>query len=217
MDDRNNTIAGWVLFAGIIGLGSWVITGQAFSGESHPEGGWHLEGGEEGATAEAAKPVEFYLSQADVAAGEQVFKKCVACHTVNQGGANGLGPNLYGVVGKAHAVHAGFAYSDALKNAPGMWDWKGLDAWLTSPRAYAPGNKMTFAGLGDPQDRANVIAYLNSQGSNLPLPEAPPEEEVSADEAAAEEAGEGAEKADDSPVLEDGAAEAGGVDVPEKQ
>ena len=202
MHDRNNTIAGWVLFAGIVGLGAWVVTGQVYSGEHPEKGGWHLEGGEEGATAEADKPIEFYLASADVAAGEGVFKKCVACHTVDPGGANGIGPNLHGIVGKPHAANAGFTYSDALKGKPGNWDWKGLDEWLKSPRAYAPGTKMTFAGLGNPQDRANVIAYMNAQGSNLPLPAAPAEDPAAADEKAAAEAeGENAQKAKDSPVV----------------
>lgn len=202
MDDRTNTIAGWVLFAGIVGLGAWVVTGQLFAGEQPEKGGWYLEGGEEGATAEAVKPIEYYLASADAAAGEGVFKKCVACHTINAGGASNLGPNLYGIVGKPHAKVPGFAYSDALKGKPGNWDWKALDAWLTSPRAYAPGTKMTFAGLSNPQDRANVIAYMNSQGSNLALPAAPAEDRAAADEkAAAEAVGENAQKAEDSPVV----------------
>ena len=89
------------------------------------------------------------------------------------GRATGIGPNLYGVVGAAHGHVAGFAYSDALASIAGPWDFDALDEWLTSPRKYAPGTKMTFAGLSDPQDRADVIAYMNAQGSNLPLPEAP--------------------------------------------
>ena len=123
-----------------------------------------------------AKPVEFYLASADPAKGEAVFKKCAACHVAAAGGANGIGPNLWAVVGGPIGKHApGFAYSEALSGKGGNWDWKSLDDWLSSPRAFAPGTKMTFAGLGDPQDRANVIAYLNKQGSNLPIPAAPAE------------------------------------------
>nr|WP_229822121.1 cytochrome c family protein [Novosphingobium arvoryzae] len=99
----------------------------------------------------------------DAAKGEQVFKKCVACHTVNAGGANGIGPNLNGVAGSKVGAHAaGFAYSDALKGKGGVWDDATLDAWLTNPRAFAAGNKMTFAGLSNPQDRADVIAYIKA-------------------------------------------------------
>ena len=142
-----------------------------------------------------------------------MFKKCTACHTINQGGANGLGPNLWATMGKPHGHVPGFAYSDALKSVPGVWDWQGMDKWLTSPRAYAPGTKMTFAGLGNPQDRANLIAYLNSQGTNLPLPAAPaaaaPAEGDKAAAEAASAAG-GADKAADAPVLNDTATVRGG-------
>ena len=112
-------------------------------------------------------------ASADAAAGEKVSAKCAACHTVNQGGANGIGPNLYATVGEAVATgKAGFAFSDALKSKGGNWTFEALDHWLTSPREFAPGTKMTFAGLGNPADRANLIAWLNTQGSNLPLPAA---------------------------------------------
>ena len=77
-----------------------------------------------------------------------------------------------GPIGK-HA--AGFAYSEALAGKGGNWDWKAMDAWLASPRAFAPGTKMTFAGLGSAEDRANLMVYLNKQGSNLPIPAAPAE------------------------------------------
>ncbi len=213
MDDRNNTIAGWVLFAGIVGLGGWIISGELFHGESPEKAGWELAGGEEGAEGgEAAQPVEFYLAQADVAKGADVFKKCTACHTVAQGGANGLGPNLWATMGKPHGHVAGFAYSDALKGIPGVWDWKAMDEWLTSPRKYAPGTKMTFAGLGNPQDRANLIAYLNSNGTNLPLPAAPTAAPAAegGDQAAAEAEGDGAQKAGDQPILNEQQAVAGG-------
>ena len=81
------------------------------------------------------------------------------------------GPNLYATVGEAIAQgKGGFAFSDALKGVGGSWTFDRLDEWLTSPRKFANGTKMTFAGLSNPQDRADVIAYLNAQGSNLPLP-----------------------------------------------
>lgn len=116
-------------------------------------------------------PIATLLATADVAKGEAAFAKCTSCHTVNAGGANGIGPNLYGVVGEAIGQGAGgFAFSDALKSKGGNWDFDKLNEWLKSPKAYAPGTKMTFAGLSKPEDRANVIAFLNSQGSNLPLP-----------------------------------------------
>ena len=176
MDDRNNTTAGWIFFAGIIALGGWIVTGEVYRGHEVEKGGYALPGGEEGgATEEAAKPVEFYLASADPVKGEAVFKKCAACHVAAAGGANGIGPNLWGVMGEPVGKGAGgYAFSAALAGKGGNWDWKAMDAWLASPRAFAPGTKMTFAGLGSPEDRANVIVYLN-KGSNLPIPAAPAE------------------------------------------
>jgi len=204
MNDRNNTIAGWVLFAGIVALGASIVTGEMFHAGRPEKMGYPIEGveAEGGAGGEAAKPFEFYMASADAAKGEQVFKKCAACHNADQGGANALGPNLWGVVGKPHAAHPGFAFSDALKGVPGNWDFNALDSWLTSPKKYAPGTKMTFAGLGNPQDRADVIAFLNSHGSNVPLPAAPAEDAAAAgDKAAAEAESADAQKASNEPVL----------------
>lgn len=174
MENRFNTIAGWALAAGIAALGLSIVSGMVFD-SGHPEKeGYALEGAAEGGDAAAADvPIATLLATADVAKGEQVFKQCAACHTITPGGPSGVGPNLYASVGKAHGHVAGFAYSDALKSVPGNWTFEALDAWLKSPRKYAPGTKMTFAGLAKGEDRANVIAYLNAQGSNLPLPAAP--------------------------------------------
>lgn len=173
MGDRFNTVAGWALFAGIIALGGAIVSSKYFHDERPEKMGYAIEGVEaEGAGAAAGPGLNTLLASADVAAGEKVFAKCAACHTVTSGGANGIGPNLFGAVGKAHGHVAGFAYSEALKSVPGNWTFEALDKWLTSPREYAPGTKMTFAGLGNPVDRANLIAWLNTQGSNLPLPAA---------------------------------------------
>jgi cytochrome c len=113
---------------------------------------------------------------ADVAKGAEVFKKCASCHTVTQGGANGVGPNLYGTLGEEIGKgKGGYAFSDALSGKGGKWDFESMNAWLTSPKAFAPGTKMSFAGLSKPEDRANLLVYLNAQGSNIPLPAAPAE------------------------------------------
>jgi cytochrome c len=178
MDDRFNTIAGWVLFAGIIALGSSIVAGEAFHSERPEEMGYPIEGVvEEGAgAAEAEKPIEFYLASADAAKGEQVFKKCAACHNADKGGANQLGPNLWGVVGAPIGEGRGFAWSDALAKHGGSWDWDSLSQWLKSPKTFAPGTKMTFAGLSKPEDRADVIAFLNQHSdSPKPMPAAPAE------------------------------------------
>jgi len=178
MDDRSNTIAGWVLFAGISALGLSVVTGEYFHAERPEKMGYTVEGVEaEGggdAAAAAELPIEAYLAKADPAKGADVFKKCGACHTDQKGGPNGIGPQLWDVVGRPRATEAGFAYSDALKGKPGNWDWDTLGEWLKSPKGFAPGTKMTFAGLSNPQDRANLIAYLNTQSdAPKPLPAAP--------------------------------------------
>ena len=202
MDDRFNTIAGWVLFAGIVALGSSILAGEIFHSERPETMGYPIEGVElEGADGAAAEqPIAVYLASADAAKGEQVFKKCAACHNADQGGANALGPNLWDIMGAPHAAKPGFAYSDALKSKPGNWDWDSMSAWLKSPKAYAPGTKMTFAGLSKPEDRANLMVWLNSKGSNLPLPAAPAAGAEQADDAAAKP-GEGAQRAENEPVL----------------
>lgn len=176
MGNRSNTFFGWVLFSGIVALGLYSLSSRFFEADKKHrphEMGYAIEGvaSEEGAAAEV--PFANLLATADVAKGEQVFKKCTSCHTINQGGANGIGPNLHGIVGKPVGAHAaGFAYSDALKSHGGTWDFDSMNAWLTSPKKFASGTKMTFAGLGKPEDRANLIAYMNAQGSNVPLPAA---------------------------------------------
>lgn len=176
MDDRFNTIAGWVLFAGIVALGTSIVAGEMFHSERPEKMGYPIAGvaqeGEGGAAAE--QPIEVYLAKADPSKGQQVFNKCAACHNAEKGGANQLGPNLWNVLGEPIGQGKGFAFSDALSKKGGTWNWDSLSQWLTSPRNFAPGTKMTFAGLGDPQDRANVIAFLNQHSdAPKPIPAAP--------------------------------------------
>ncbi len=204
MDDRMNTIAGWVLGAGIVALGASIVTGEIFHAERPEKMGYPIEGveveGEGG--AEAEQPIAMFLAGADAGKGEGVFKKCGACHTINPGGANGLGPNLHGIMGQPVASRPGFAYSDALKSKGGTWDWETMSQWLKSPKSFAPGTKMTFAGLSKPEDRANLLVYMNAQGSTLPLPP-PPAAAGDPARAAAEAADQGAagDKGENEPVL----------------
>ncbi|HEU4967501.1 cytochrome c family protein [Sphingomonas sp.] len=176
MNDRNNTIAGWVLGAGIVALGAGIVSSEYFHAERPEKMGYPIEGVvEAGAGAAPAEvPIEQRLATADPAHGATVFQKCAACHTVTKGGANGVGPNLWGVVGEPIGQGVGgFPFSDALKSKGGAWNFVELDEWLTSPRKFAEGTKMTFAGLSKGQDRADVIAYLNQQSdSPKPLPKA---------------------------------------------
>lgn len=188
MDNRFNTIAGWVLAGGIVALGLSIVSMKYFESERPEKMGYAIEGVEEaggGGGAAVVAPIATRLASADLAKGEASFKKCTACHTIAQGAANGIGPNLWATVGEPIAQgKGGFAFSPALKAVGGTWTFDQLDAWLTSPRKFAPGTLMTFAGLPDAQERANVIAYLNSQGSNLPLPAAPAAPEPAADSGA---------------------------------
>jgi cytochrome c len=125
----------------------------AFAVET-PEGG-----GEEGAPAEDVD-VAALVSAADAAKGEIVFKKCAACHKLD--GANAVGPHLDGVVGRPVAAVEGFSYSDAMVAHGGEWTPEELFAFLANPKKDVPGTKMAFAGLPKPEDRANVIAYLET-------------------------------------------------------
>ncbi len=196
MDDRFNTAAGWVLFAGIVALGGSIVSSMYFAADKHPhveEPGFFIQGEAEGGDKEAGPDLGTLLASADPAAGEKIFAKCGACHTVNQGGANGIGPNLWGVLGKPIGAHAaGFAYSSALSDHGGEWTYENIDAWLSSPRGFANGTKMSFAGLSKPEDRANVIAYLKANGGGPAFPEpAPPPEEAAAEGGDAPGAGPG--------------------------
>lgn len=147
-------------------LGNWAAEGLYSMG-----GGGH--GGEEtqsyvievaGAAtdepaAEAGPSFDEVYATADAAAGEKVFAKCKACHKVD--GTDGTGPHLNGVVGRAKAASAGFAYSEALLAMAGdTWTPENLDGFLANPKGYAPGTKMSFAGLPKVEDRASVVAYL---------------------------------------------------------
>ena len=119
----------------------------------------------------AEKPIAELLKTAKVDDGAKVFKKCQACHTGEKAGANKVGPNLWNIIGEKKAHMAGFAFSDAMQKSPGDWSYDALSQFLTKPSAYVPGTKMTFAGIREPQERANVIAYLRTlSDSPKPLP-----------------------------------------------
>ncbi|WP_414903361.1 c-type cytochrome [Sphingomonas flavalba] len=214
MDNRTNTIAGWVLGAAIVALGAGIVSSEFFRAERPEKMGYPIEGvvedGDGGGAA--AVPIEALLASADLAAGEKAFAKCAACHTVKKGGTNGIGPDLWGVVGD-HVAQGrdGFAFSSALKAKGGNWTFEALDQWLTSPRKFAEGTKMTFAGIGKAEERANLIAWLNQQSdSPQPLPAVPaaPAEEAPAADSADAPADNAAAPADAAPAAETPAAAA---------
>jgi cytochrome c len=202
MQDRFNTIAGWTLFAGIVALGSSIVSGMYFQGDKphRPhEMGFPIAGVVEPGAADEVD-LGTVLAAADPAKGEAVFAKCTSCHSIEQGGADGIGPNLYGVVGKPIGKHAaGFGYSTELANHGGEWTYQNLFDWLHAPKAFQPGTKMSFAGLSSPEDRANVIAFLkaNGGGPDFPAPAAPAAEEAAGgdDQAAGPDAEPGADAA----------------------
>lgn len=172
-----NKIAGAVLLAGLIAMVAGIGSEMLYHGPSvhsaHGETkrGYTIEGAETAASggAEAAKewvPEEIapYMAKADVAAGEAQIKKCTACHTFESGGKNGVGPNQWAIYNSDFAHKSDFAYSDALKALHGKKKWgeQELSSFIENPRKYIPGNKMSFAGIKNPQDRANLIAYLKT-------------------------------------------------------
>jgi len=112
-----------------------------------------------------AQSLDERLAVADPQKGETVFKKCRACHTIEEGGAHRVGPNLWGVIGRPVASAPGYTrYSQSLKEFGGSWELDRVDAYLENPKAVVPRGTMAFAGLRKPEDRANLIAYLNTNG-----------------------------------------------------
>ena len=151
-------------------LGSWAADliyhgGEGSHGEGHQQAYViEVEGGEVEAEEEVVE-VDFavMMGDADAEKGAKVFSKCKACHKLEDG-ANGTGPHLWGVVGRDIANVDGYGYSDVLTGKDGQWTPDQLEAFLENPKAYAPGTKMSFAGLKKITDRANLIAYLETIG-----------------------------------------------------
>jgi cytochrome c len=169
MSFEANKIAGAILAAMILAMVSGLIANMLVHPKPLEKAAYEIAGGAETAASTTAsapagpEPIAPLLAAADPAAGKDKAKLCLTCHSFDKGGPNKIGPNLYGVVGDEIAHdRGGFSFSDALKAKGGTWTIDSLNEWLWKPQSFAHGTKMTFIGLPKPQDRANVIAYLNS-------------------------------------------------------
>ena len=120
---------------------------------------------------EQSVDISALLAMGDVDHGKNVFKKCSACHSVNKGGKNKIGPALYNVIGRNIAALNDYKYSKALVAFGKSWTFEDMNGFLTKPQAYIKGTKMAFAGLKKEKDRASVILFMNQNSDNpLPLP-----------------------------------------------
>ncbi len=174
-----NKVAAAILLAGIIAMVCGFIAETAVHPKSPAQKAYVVQGVGEpvasgGAPAQEAaiEPIGPLLAKAKPEEGANIAKQCAACHTFDKGGPARVGPNLYGVIGNNHAHMEGFAYSKVMEGMHDKkWDYEELNKFLANPKAYAPGTKMTFAGLRKPEQRADVIAFLRSKAdSPAPLP-----------------------------------------------
>ena len=174
-----NKIIGAVLAACLIVLVTSFTADALFSPQMPARPGFAIavkgeaEGGAKEAAAAPSEPIEKLLQTASVEKGAAAAKKCQACHTFAKGEKNGVGPNLYGVVGDKKGEGRGFNFSAAMKGKGGTWTIDDLNQFINSPKGFVPGTAMGFAGIQKDSERADVIAYLNSlSDSPAPLPTA---------------------------------------------
>ena len=173
MSFEMNKIAGAILGAMILAMVSGIIAHMLVHPLALEKPAYIVAGAEPAEQKGAAEtkgpePIAPLLANASVDAGKEQSKKCMACHTFEKGGPNRIGPNLYNVLGEPIAEgRNNYAFSPALSAHKGQkWDVQELNQWLSNPQSFAKGTKMTFAGLPKAQDRANVVAYLNSLSDN---------------------------------------------------
>jgi cytochrome c len=176
-----NKILGAVLGTCLILLAVHIASGAIFTPAVPAKPGYEIAVKNEqpaqapggAAATPAEQPIENLLASASAQQGAQTAKVCETCHNFGKGQGNKIGPDLYGIVGRPVASEPGFNYSAALKAMGGTWTFDALNTWLTNPRTDVPGTAMMFTGIPSEKQRADVIAYLNSNSDNpLPLPKA---------------------------------------------
>jgi cytochrome c len=174
-----NKILGAVLGTCLAVLALNIAAGAIFSSEKPAKPGYAIAvkteaGGEKKVAAPKEVPLPERLAKASIDKGKSTAKQCEACHTLAKGGPNRVGPNLWDVVGNERGKgRNGFNFSSAMKAKGGDWTYEELDKFLTDPRGYINGTAMTFAGIKNPQQRADVIDYLHTLSDNpKPLPKA---------------------------------------------
>ncbi len=175
-----NKIAGAVLMVLLLTMGVGIVSDIIFEPTIPGKPGYEIVLASEGdSTSEVTavpevEPISERLIAASATSGQKVAKKCAACHTFDQGGANKVGPALWDVIGRAPGGVDGFGYSSAMQAFAGeneAWNFENLDGFLAAPKKYLSGTSMGFAGLRKPSDRADMIAYLREQSdSPVPLP-----------------------------------------------
>jgi len=174
-----NKILGALLGTCLVLVAVHIASGAIFTAPEPAKPGYVIEVKEEApkggaaAAAPAEVPIENLLASASVERGAQTARQCQVCHNTQKGQGKKIGPDLYGIVGRARASEAEFNYSAAMKSKGGTWTVDDLNTFLTKPSAFVPGTAMTFAGLTNEKQRADVIAFLNTLADNpKPLPTA---------------------------------------------
>ena len=171
-----NKIITAVLLVVLVIFGVGKISDIIFEVKKPDIDGYKVEVEIEGATTTQASSenqvnIIALLAMGDIEHGKKIFKKCAACHSVNQGGGNKIGPKLWNVMFRPVGSITDYKYSKALSSYGKEWSWEELNGFLTKPSKWIPGNKMGFAGLKSEKDRASVILYLNQNSDNpKPLP-----------------------------------------------
>jgi len=162
-----NKILGAVLGTCLLLMVTSIAAGAIFSPVKPEKPGFEIAVKEDAGTGKEAapapsEPIEKLLQTASVEKGEVAAKKCASCHTFEKNGPNKVGPNLYDIVNRERASHAGFNYSAAMKGKPGKWTFQDLNTYLMNPKAFVPGTAMSFAGLPKDSERADLIDYLHT-------------------------------------------------------